>query len=125
DACGKQCANLGCKQECIASAPVVERFDAKLVPGQKEALPGGVPNAKCEYSAKAPDTLGSPKGVAFQDYFGIRSGAESLPLLFELAPKLLEIVDLTVESDPVSGIGIIHGLVAGRGDIDYCQAPVA
>src|SRR5207247_9686837 len=49
-----------------------------------------------------------------------RSGAaqESLAHAFELGSQLDIVVDLTVVGDPTGALGIAHGLVAGRAEIE-------
>jgi hypothetical protein len=44
---------------------------------------------------------------------------------FELRPKFAEVVDLSVEDDPVAGLLVLHGLMAEGRKIEYGEASVA
>src|SRR5205085_1710551 len=45
--------------------------------------------------------------------------------ILELGPDLVEIVNFTAKHEPVAGLWVLHGLVAGRRQILDCQPSVS
>ena len=103
---------------------VVQRADAEVVPGEKEALPGGVPDGEGELAVELIDAGRAPILVKVNEHLRVRGRIETVPLRFQPGPELRIIIDLAVEDDPDRPRFVADGLGAGR-EVDDAQAGVA
>ena len=88
-------------------------------------MPPRIPNGKSKHAAQLVKTMLTPTAVSFEQHFGIGMAAEFYPLPFQSLANLAEVVDFAVVDDPVPGLGILHGLVAQRRQIEDGKAPAA
>ena len=105
----------------------VERLDAERIAGQQEPARLVVPEREREHSAQHPDRVGPPEREQAQHDRGVAARLERLAGLLEVAPQILEVVDLAVEDDrPVVATGAVsHRLIARRRQVDDREATVA
>ena len=121
----EQCANFRGKEKIRTGLSIVERLDAHGIAGDEQAVPARVPEGKGKHAAELRQALLAPTCIGFQHNFGVGVADETCAGLFEFVADVAEVVDLAVVDDPVAGLGIMHGLVGQRGEIENRQAPVA
>ena len=92
----------------------IERLQADAVAGSEQATLLLIPNSERKHSAQFLEPVSSPGDVGLQQGFGIRARAKPHASAFQLAPQLLEIVDLAVKDNCVAPIRRGHGLLARR-----------
>src|SRR5205085_9519007 len=91
---------------------VVHRLDSEWIPRQNQPPLPFIPNRQAEHAIQAIEHLVTPLLVSMHDHFGVRLCAEHMPGRFQLAPHLLEVIDLAVEDYPNSLLGVRHGLMS-------------
>jgi hypothetical protein len=85
-----------------------DRLLAETITRQKERSSRRVPHREREHTVELFHERLAVTLVQVHDDLGIRPCAESVALLRELLPKLLEVVDLAVENGP--GLSVLAGL---------------
>src|SRR5262249_14084206 len=108
------------KEQAPVLQRVVERFDAKPVPPQQQALATLVVQRESEHPPEFMDTVCSEVLVEVNDDLGIRVGVEAVPPALEFRTKPREVVNLTVEDHPDAFVFVMHGLVTAS-QIDDTQ----
>src|SRR5690606_27060531 len=78
-----------------------------------------------EHAVEALDAPLAPFGIRLQNDLGIARRPEAMPEIFELEPKLLEVVDATVEDDDEIVILVDHRLRRARRQIEDLQTAMA
>src|SRR5581483_10951384 len=121
----KQCAYFRRKEKILANRAVIQRLDAHGIARHEQALLARIPNSKCIHAAKMVQTVFAPAAVRLEHNFGIGPAAEANALAFKLLADLAEVVDLAVMDDPITGLGVLHRLVAQRREVEYGETPVS
>ena len=93
---------------------IIKWFNAKTVPGQKEAVLPSIVDSKDKDAPKPGHHLLSVFLVKVDQHFGIRGAAEDVTLAFQTRPQILVIVDFSVEDNVEPAILVGHGLLAGN-----------
>src|SRR5581483_6200904 len=121
----KQCAYFRRKEKILANRAVIQRLDPHRIARHEHALLAHVPNSKCIHAAKMVQTVFAPAAVRLEHNFGIGPTAEANALAFKLLADLAEVVDLAVMDDPITGLGVLHRLVAQRREVEYGETAVS
>src|SRR5207302_2258154 len=106
--------HVGRKGELCADLRIIERLQADAVAGSEQGTLLLIPNSERKHSAQFLEPVSSPGDVGLQQGFGIRARAKPHASAFQLAPQLLEVVDLAVKDNCVAPIRRGHGLLARR-----------
>jgi hypothetical protein len=94
--------------------PVVERLFAEPVARHEQAPLRVVPHGKGEHPGEALHARFAVDGIRVQDHLGVALRQEAAAAGLQLGAQPAEVVDLTVEDDPVAGAFVAHRLPAGR-----------
>ena len=110
----------------VRVAADVERLDAERIAGQQELARVVVPEREREHPAQHRHRVGPPEREQAQHDRRVAARLERLAGLLEVAPQILEVVDLAVEDDgPVAAAGAVgHRLVAGGRQVDDRETTV-
>src|SRR2546423_885601 len=82
-----------------------------------------IPDGEGEHPPKFEQALGTPTRIGLQHHFGIGMAYERRAFPLKLCPNVAEVVNLSVVDNPVAGLGIEHGLVPERRQVQNGQAP--
>src|SRR6267378_1478487 len=110
----KNCTNLRAKGHTTSLDPVINQLDPERVPGEHQPASPAIPYRQTEHAVEMIEYLIAPLLIPVDDDFRIGSGAEDVPICFQLAPELKKIVDLAIEDHPDGLFLVRHGLVATR-----------
>ncbi len=114
---GEYRLEFGGEDEHVIVEVIFERFLANTVAGAENRSLPLVIDGESEHAAEVLETRFAVFVVERHDDFGVGTGCERVAFLFQCVAMFLEIVDLSVEDDPIT-IHISHGLVTERGEID-------
>ena len=89
---------------------------------QQEPALFRVPASEGEHAAQPTHCAWTVQAKRAQHDGRVAGGPELLPLGLQAPPQVLEVVDLAVEGDNVPGHRIDHRLIAGRREVENCQA---
>ena len=96
---------------------IVHRFDAEIIPYQKQPFLSVVPQGEGEYPVEAGQKIDPELLVAVNDRFGVAFGAKDVPPRLQIFSQFLEVIDFPVEGDPYAPVFVGYGLVT-RDEID-------
>ncbi len=109
---GQHRAQFGAETHGAVIDTKIDELDARRVTGNHQALASIIPDGETEHPVESIQYLGAPLFIAVNDDLGIRARAKDVSERLELASKLVEIVDLTVENDPDRFLLIRHRLMS-------------
>src|SRR5712692_8878892 len=127
---GEEGAHLGGEEHgflaglAIEEGCPIEGLDAHLVTHEVDSPEARVPESQSEDATEALDGVDAPSLVGLENDLRVARGAEGLAQGLEIAPDLREVVDLPVEGDGAPGVGVDHGLGAGRSQVQDGEPPV-
>ena len=101
------------EEEQPAAVPVVERLFPQPIAGEKQPALGVVPDGEGKHARQTLDARFAVRGVRVEDHLGVAPRPEPTTAGLQLGAQLAEVVDLTVEDDPVTSRRVAHGLLAG------------
>src|SRR5690606_10583092 len=104
---------------------VVQRLDAEPIARRERPARDALVDDEREHAVEALDAPLAPFGIRLQNDLGIARRPEAMPEIFQLEPKLLEVVDATVEDDDEIMILVEHRLRRARRQIEDLQAAMA
>jgi hypothetical protein len=114
------------EQPAVAGPAEVQRLLAEAIAGQGQRAIARVPHREREHPAQARQRGGHAPGLdRRQQDLGVGAAAEPRAASGQLGAQLAVVVDLAVEGDRQVARGRGHRLVAGRRQIDDCQAAEA
>src|SRR5262249_35581792 len=79
---------------------VVDELDAHRAASAPQPLSRHIPDRHPEHAVETVEDVRPPLLVAVDDDLGVGLGPEPVATALQLAPELLEVVDLAVEDDP-------------------------
>src|SRR5579864_652706 len=123
----QQCFNLGCEGKAVAVLEVVKGLHPEVVASheQRRRSRAEVADGESEHAIEPLYTIRAFLLVEVQDHLGISVRGKTVPLTFELATKIGEIVDFAVVGDPDGAVLIAHGHVAVGGKVENGEAAAA
>src|SRR5262249_41710552 len=92
--------------DCLRRQPVIQRFDADPVSGEKKLPLTLIPDREAKHTTQSLNTGLAEFLVQMNDYLRIRFGPERMALRDQVVAKLLIVIDLTVKNDPDGAIFI-------------------
>src|SRR5262249_50787584 len=113
DARGEQRLHLGGEVKDTVTLRIIERFDPESVARGEERLIGLVPEHERELAAQLVQALRPELLVEAQGDFAVRSGAQPVALLLELALDALVVVELAIDHDVQALVLIGDRLITG------------
>src|SRR5277367_3132443 len=131
DTAREQRSHFGREQEDLLSERAVphrgpiQRLDSHVIAHQVHAARTWVPDAHREDTAQARHNGEPPTLVRLKYDLRVGGRMELLSERLQFAPKVLEIVDLTIESDDTPGGSINHRLSTGLAEVEDREAAVA
>ena len=118
--------HFGSEGEVASRTAVVERLDAHAIAREQEMC-AARPSQKAK--ANMPSSLASaasPHCTSARSRTSVSPEVENFaPSVFQLRAQLAEVVDLAVEDEPGSGVGVVHGLAGGVAKVEDGKASVS
>src|SRR5215831_4681685 len=108
---GTNGAHLRSEIDTVSVDSVVERLDAKRIPGQEQSSSPHVPDGQTKHAVEAIENFIAPLLVSMDDHLRIRFGAENVAVAFQFMPEIEKVVDFTVKNNPNGFFTVRHGLM--------------
>src|SRR5262249_20727775 len=97
---GIQREKIGSEADAINRALPHQRLHPVAVARKNELFASRIDPAERKHAAQTSERIESPASERLKQYFGVASRSEADAVLFELASKLLEVINLAVENNP-------------------------
>ena len=110
--------------QCARDLGVVQRLDAKTIPGEDYAAGVALPDRKREHALEVVDAIRAPGGVGLEDDLGIAIRKEMVTKCTQPGPQVAEVVDTAVEHDAQAELVVDHRLLGVFAQIKDLQALV-
>src|SRR5207248_1575191 len=111
----EQGADFRPEEEQLGRRVVIERFYTQPVACEKKPFLPRIPHRKCKHPGETLETRLAPVSIGFEEHLGIAMGAKPMSEFLKFAAEDLEVVDFSVEDNPIPRGGIFHRHVPGRG----------
>ena len=121
---GEEALDLRAEKKFLAIFVVVEGLDAENIPGAEKFFLRLVPNDKGEHAPKLLQNFFSVFLIAVKNHFRISFCCKAVPLVNQILPKSLIVIDLSVKQQGLGAVFIENGLSAAR-EIDNGKPPEA